>query len=216
MWVSTDHLAAVYAVHTGMSSAAPWPTFQTVLVGVDGRGGGRDAIALARRFAADGARIVFVGVFRPPAMGRAGALWQSVQSTYAQQQLERECRAGDALAETIACCDRSPGRALQSIAQREDADLVVIGAGQRGPVARLLSGGGTFAGLRGAACAVAVAPAGFAVAADPSELVTVDGGCGPWPAVAERAGSTVVADDPQRAVVRPLLVRPARVAVATA
>lgn len=56
----------------------------------------------------------------------------------------------------------SPARALRALAEREDAQLLVIGSSERGPVGRVSSGAVTDRLLHHAPCPVAIAPAGFA------------------------------------------------------
>jgi Universal stress protein UspA and related nucleotide-binding proteins len=57
---------------------------------------------------------------------------------------------------------RSAARALYEYAQDQDADLIVVGSSHRGKVGRILPGSVGESLLRGAPCAVAVAPRGFA------------------------------------------------------
>ncbi len=57
---------------------------------------------------------------------------------------------------------RSAARALYEYAKDQDADLIVVGSSHRGKVGRILPGSVGESLLRGAPCAVAVAPRGFA------------------------------------------------------
>jgi nucleotide-binding universal stress UspA family protein len=57
---------------------------------------------------------------------------------------------------------RSAARALYEYAGEQDADLIVVGSSHRGKVGRILPGSVGESLLRGAPCAVAVAPRGFA------------------------------------------------------
>jgi nucleotide-binding universal stress UspA family protein len=57
---------------------------------------------------------------------------------------------------------RSAARALHEYAESEDADLIVVGSSHRGKLGRILPGSVGESLLRGAPCAVAVAPRGFA------------------------------------------------------
>jgi nucleotide-binding universal stress UspA family protein len=125
--------------------------FDKMLVGVDGRPGGRDALALAQQLASRGTELVLVNVYGP--RDRDGA----------EDLLERERRqAGVEVAESLVFAGGNPGRALQKVAERESADLLVIGSTHRGAVGRVLLGNATLTALNGAPCAVAVAPAGYA------------------------------------------------------
>ena len=58
--------------------------------------------------------------------------------------------------------DAFPARALQAFAERDGADLIVVGAPHRAGAERVLGGDVAAGTLREAPCAVTVAPAGFA------------------------------------------------------
>jgi nucleotide-binding universal stress UspA family protein len=110
--------------------------FDNVLVGVDGRSGGRDAIALARRLASSPGGLVLATV---DAGAGAGA-----------------------------------GQALHQLAEREHADLLVVGSSRRTGIGRVLLGETTLAALDGAPCAVAVAPRDYAAGAvGPADWQTI-------------------------------------------
>jgi nucleotide-binding universal stress UspA family protein len=66
---------------------------------------------------------------------------------------------------------RPVGRGLHDLARERDADLIVVGSSGRGLLGRILAGDDVIATLRGAPCAVAVAPHGFASA--PHTLRTI-------------------------------------------
>jgi nucleotide-binding universal stress UspA family protein len=77
---------------------------------------------------------------------------------------------GDVPATTTAVPDgTSPARALHALAEREGAQLLVIGSSRRGPVGRVFPTAVTDRLLHAAPCPVAVAPAGFT--AEPLELI---------------------------------------------
>ena len=57
---------------------------------------------------------------------------------------------------------RSAARALHEYAEQQKADLIVVGSSHRGKLGRILPGSVGESLLRGAPCAVAVAPRGFA------------------------------------------------------
>jgi nucleotide-binding universal stress UspA family protein len=107
--------------------------FDTVLVGVDGRSGGRDATVLARRLASSPGGLVLATV-------DAGA---------------------------------GAGEALHQLAERQRADLLVVGSSHRTRIGRVLLGEVTLAALDGAPCAVAVAPRDYAVAPPDWETIGV-------------------------------------------
>jgi nucleotide-binding universal stress UspA family protein len=164
----------------------------TTVVGVDGRTGGRDAIALARALTPPDGRIVLAGIWQ------VGHLL--VTSPYAQEAAaaarltlaaERE-RAGIE-AEVVAFGDASVARGLHHLAEREGADLIVVGASRRGTVGRLLLGDDARATLHASPCAVAVAPSGWS--RRPAAIVRVAVGYDGSPeAAAALARARVVAE----------------------
>ena len=132
----------------------------TIVVGVDGREGGRDAIALAARLAllARGevvaVRVVPAG--SPPDAAAAEAeAWGELIDELAEARLGADVRV---------VCAASPARGLHRIAEEERADAIVVGSTRQGRIGRVLAGDDVAATLRGAPCAVAVAPRGFAAA----------------------------------------------------
>jgi nucleotide-binding universal stress UspA family protein len=141
------------------------PLFKTVVVGVDGRDGGRDALRLAEQLTeAGGGDLVAVRIFayhhRPHV---AGAPAVEQEGGAARAALEHELSAmGVGRIRTEAVGDTSPARALHRIAERERADLLVVGSTHRGAVGRVLAGDVTLGSLHGSPCPVAVAPSGFA------------------------------------------------------
>ena len=133
--------------------------FQTVVVGVDGRGGGRDAVELARQLRSPTGQIILANVYSDAGTaGLGGRLAIATQRDHAHTLLNR-CRQ-DSLpeAETVACFDGSPGHGLHEIAAREHADLLAVGSSRRGLVGRILMGDDTVAVLDRAPCAVVIAP----------------------------------------------------------
>lgn len=127
--------------------------FENVVVGVDGRPGGRDAIALARDLADPDARLTFVCV-------RGGE--EADDLAESEELLERERRAAGVTAATLSVIAADPGRGLHEQAEREGADLLVVGSCSRGVLGRTMLGDDTRAALNGAPCAVAVAAQGYA------------------------------------------------------
>ena len=139
--------------------------FQTIIVGIDGREGGRDALALAASLQRGlGSDLVAAHAFPyDHHLGRAsdGDL-ETVMHGDAMQTLEGELEGAGVDARPIAVPDSSPGRALHRVAEREDADLIVVGSAHHGRVGRVLAGDDTAGTLHGAPCPVLVAPAGYA------------------------------------------------------
>jgi len=138
--------------------------FGNVLVGVDGKFGGRDAIALARQLTAQDGQLVLAHVY--PLRG------DPVHGDYNDHEATAYLRARDLLLSArekagvqaklrwSACT--SPGRGLHELAQSLGSDLLVVGSCVRGIFGRVLLGDDTRAALDEAPCAVAVAPVGYA------------------------------------------------------
>ena len=64
----------------------------------------------------------------------------------------------DEALDTRVIVDPSPARALQGLAEREQAALIVVGSSRHGPIGRVLLGSVGASLLHGSPCAVAVAP----------------------------------------------------------
>ena len=82
--------------------------FTNVLVGVDGRPGGRDAIALAKQLAAPDAQMIF-GHVGPVLSGRGGGLAIPLERQDAEELLEREREATETEAELVTAVEPSVG-----------------------------------------------------------------------------------------------------------
>lgn len=138
--------------------------FHNVLVGVDGRPTGRDAVALASRLIDPAGKLTLAHVQSgsmhlahavPPGMLRA-------EREASTKLLERE-RADSGLgADLVSLAGASPGRALHQQAEEQHADLLVVGSCSRGVLGRAMLGDDTRGALNGAPCAVAVAAVGYA------------------------------------------------------
>lgn len=135
-----------------------------ILIGFDGSDGARDALELARvltPFEDGEVTLIYV----------AGSSWPATLS-YEEMTSESLPEARETLADgskaiggeakSTVYVGASPARVLTEAAEREDADLVVVGSPHRGPVGRALVGSVAERLLHGASCAVAVAPRGFA------------------------------------------------------
>jgi nucleotide-binding universal stress UspA family protein len=135
-----------------------------VIVGVDGRPTGRDAIELARRLVSPGGKLtlanVHAGELRPVHTVTPGALAGERDASH--ELLERERSATEADAELVSFVAPSPGRGLHALAEERHADLLVVGSCSRGLVGRAMLGDDTRGALNGAPCAVAVAARGYA------------------------------------------------------
>lgn len=133
--------------------------FTSIVVGVDCRQGGRDALALATLLhAAGGGELIAMH-----ACAAAPLIHEDVLIL-----VEAELARTGATGRAIVVTNRSPAHALRTMAEREGAELIVVGSSRRGGLDRVLAGDDAAATLHCAPCAVAVAPLGFADA--PSRL----------------------------------------------
>jgi nucleotide-binding universal stress UspA family protein len=138
--------------------------FKNVLVGVDGRPNGRDAIALAYRLTDPDGKLTLVhvhsGDLRPSHAIAPGVVAGEHEGSH--KLLERERTATDVKAELTSIVSMSPGRGLHEQAEEQNADLLVVGSCRHGIFGRAMLGDDTRAALNGAPCAVAIASLGYA------------------------------------------------------
>jgi nucleotide-binding universal stress UspA family protein len=137
--------------------------FNKIIVGVDGREGGRDALALAARLAdLFGGDLVAVHAYASDIFARRGTTpdLESIAHGDAQDLIAGELESVGVEAHPVALPDGSPGRALHLVAKRQHGDLIVVGSARRGPIGRVLAGDVTMGTLHGAQCPVVVAPRG--------------------------------------------------------
>lgn len=149
--------------------------FDNVLVGVDGRPNGRDAIELARHLVAPEGRLTLAHV-RDGRLHPAHAITPSMleeERRASEELLERERTEAGVEAELVSVVALSPGRGLHEQAQQQQADLIVVGSTSRGPFGRAMLGDDTRAALNGAPCAVAIAAAGYDEAPAPLAKIGV-------------------------------------------
>jgi len=149
--------------------------FKNVLVGVDGRANGRDAIALAARLADPEANLTLAHVYAgapDPARALAPGLLKD-ERLASDELLERERAATGVSARPVSVIAPTPGRGLHERAEEQRADLLVVGSCERGVLGRAMLGDDTRSSLNGAPCAVAVACRGYAGQPDPIGTVGV-------------------------------------------
>ena len=138
--------------------------FESVLVGVNGRPGGRDAVALAAQLVAPHGHMTLAHV-RAGELNPLHAITPNLvtdELSSSQQLLELERSAAGVEAELMSIVALSPGRALHEQAEHQGADLLVVGSCSRGAFGRVMLGDDTRSALNGAPCAVAIAARGFA------------------------------------------------------
>ena len=137
--------------------------FKNVLVGVDGRPAGRDAIALASHLTAPDGKLTLANVhsggLHPIRAVTPGS--REAEHDGSNTLLETERAAAGVEAELVSVVSGSPGRGLHQQTEDQHADLLVVGSCGRGALGRVMLGDDTRAALNGAPCAVAVASAGY-------------------------------------------------------
>jgi nucleotide-binding universal stress UspA family protein len=139
--------------------------FNTIVVGVDGREGGRDAIALASRLALmAGGELVAVRVipFDYYATRAGSPPYASLAEQDAKRELENELSAGGVTGRVRVLGDTSPARALHRVAEEERADVIVVGSTHHGRVGRVLAGDDAVGTVHASPVPVAIAPHGLA------------------------------------------------------
>lgn len=140
------------------------PVFGNVLVGVDFRRSGRDAIALASQLM-DREGTMTLAHVHSERVGPAHLLDPRLleqERERAEATLEQERATAEVQAQLLLAHGPTPGQALHEAAEQRGADLLVLGSCHRGVLGRAMLGDDTRAAIDGAPCAVAIAPAGLA------------------------------------------------------
>jgi nucleotide-binding universal stress UspA family protein len=138
-----------------------------IVIGFDGTDSGEDALALGMLLARVTRAVPLVVVVHPQeypiGVGRVDAEWVAYMHQQAEQLLGRARRllGEDAGAEFSEVSAPSESRGLHDVAEREQAELVVVGSSHRGPIGRTYPGSTGDRLLEGSACPVAVAPRGL-------------------------------------------------------
>jgi nucleotide-binding universal stress UspA family protein len=149
--------------------------FKNVLVGVDGRSNGRDAVALAVRLTDPAGKLTLAhvhnGELNPTHAITPGLLKEEREASAALLAQERADAGVEA--ELVSIVAMSPGRGLHEQAEDQGADLIVVGSCSRGAFGRAMLGDDTRIALNGAPCAVAIASRGYAEHATPLAKVGV-------------------------------------------
>ena len=145
--------------------------YRTIVVGMDQGERAWDALAFGRLIAeATGASLIAARImlFDP----RWGGIDAHIRDSDAEQLRSLHEAADSVGGRTATLPSSSPARGLHELAERVDADLVVVGSSPRGRIGRILAGSVALATLHGAPCSVGIAPVGFAAAA-PASLTKV-------------------------------------------
>jgi nucleotide-binding universal stress UspA family protein len=138
--------------------------FDHVMVGIDEHEGGRDAIALGKKLLSlDGEMsLAYVHGGDPYVYRSTNPAYDGAERDRALALLEKTRAEEELDANLRFIGSSSVGRGLHELAERAEADLLVVGSCRRGLLGRVLVADDTRAALNGAPCAVAVAPAGYA------------------------------------------------------
>lgn len=137
--------------------------FKNVVVGVDGKPMGRDAVALAGALAQADGKVTLVNVhsgeLHPLHAVTPGFLEEEQKASH--QLLEAEREHAGIEADLVSIVAPSPGGGLHRQAEEMGADLIVVGSCSRGLLGRAMLGDDARAALNGAPCAVAIAARGY-------------------------------------------------------
>ena len=138
--------------------------FRQIVVGVDGRAGGRDAIALARLLVAAGGELTLAHVVSGDAHASRGAraAYEAPEAEQAEALLETVREKTGVEAHLRWRGSSSVGRGLHELCELIGADLVAVGSSRRALLGRVLIGDDTSAALNGAPCSIAIAPTNYA------------------------------------------------------
>lgn len=177
--------------------------FTKIVVGVDGLDGGEDALALANVLAGPEARIVAVNAFpceTHPTRASVGG-YEELMRDDTLRMLNRVTEGGKAT-DLRAIPDVSPARALHHEAERQHADLLVIGSSHRGAIGRVLLGDVSRSTMHGSPCPVVIAPHDYREHPQPIRVIGVGFDAGPEAAAAaEFAAALAMAFDGELRVV---------------
>jgi nucleotide-binding universal stress UspA family protein len=137
--------------------------FKQIVVGVDGREGGRDAVALAKLLVATGGELTLAHVvpgdahrYRGASAAHEGPEAERAEALLAKVREETGVEARLRWRESS-----SVGRGLHELCELMGADLVTVGSSRRGLLGRVLIGDETSAALNGAPCSIAIAPTNY-------------------------------------------------------
>jgi nucleotide-binding universal stress UspA family protein len=137
--------------------------FRTIVVGFDGSDRGDAAVTLGEQLR-DPRRgtLLLTAAYLPAPVPPAPFVVDVDLRDSMEASLASACAAlSDRVPVRTLSVPAAPARALMDTAEREHADLIVVGSTHRGPVGRVVPGTTAEQLLHGAPCAVAVAPRGY-------------------------------------------------------
>ena len=137
--------------------------FKHIVVGVDGREGGREAVALARLLVVVGGKLTLAYVVARDAHAYRGTNGAPEASDGGRAEALREAVREETGVEAHLRWygSSSVGRGLHELCEVTGADLLVVGSSRRGLLGRVLIGDDTAAALNGAPCPIAIAPSNY-------------------------------------------------------
>jgi nucleotide-binding universal stress UspA family protein len=149
--------------------------FKNVLIGIDAKQNGRDAVALATRLLDAGGKLTFAHVRcgELPGFDAPDPALLAAERDEMEKLLHSERVATGVDADAVALFAPTPGRGLHERAEEQGADLIVVGSCSRGLLGRAMLGDDTREALNGTPCAVAVSARGYASNPAPIERIGV-------------------------------------------
>ena len=184
--------------------------FDTVLVGIDEYGRGRDAIALAQRLVSPRGKLIFANVHPGYAsLGKGdNGEFEAVERGLALGLLNAVIRDSGVRAEARCLGADRIGNGLHRLAESTGADLLVLGSSHEGQHGRVWLRDAVRRAINGAPCAVAVAPLAYADLGTPITQIGIAYNGSEESRVALAAGSALADDLHATATVFEALVPP--------
>lgn len=148
--------------------------FNKVLIAIDEQTSGRDAIALARRLVSPTGKVILACVHpRSGAREITDGPFEGVEREVALSFLDSINRELGLDAEVCSIGSNRVGAGIHRLADRTQADLLVLGSSAGGRDGRVLLTDETRHAINGAPCAIAIAPLGYAETDSPISEIGV-------------------------------------------